>query len=165
MPLSGRRRGREPVGHSSLGISTLGKTDPEERYFAWVEQFYGRGLRILERRSAAVTTAWTASLVLGAAVPLTISVGGPTWVTSVLGFSIVVVQGLQKFYAQHSGVTGELDALLRSMAQEARTLKAEQPPYASYEDRLAHFHKKIEDLMTRYNRESNNLARHLYRAS
>jgi hypothetical protein len=110
-------------------------------------------------------TAWTASLVLGAAVPLTVSVGGPTWVTSVLGFSIVVVQGLQKFYAQRSGMTGELDALVRSMAQEARTLKAEQPPYANPQDRLANFHKAIEDLMAHYNKASNSLTRHLAQES
>jgi hypothetical protein len=165
MPLFGRRRSRKPSGSSSLGIAALGDTEPEKLYFAWVEQFYDRGQRIMERRSAAVTSAWTASLVLGAAVPLSTSLGGPTWIPSVLGFSIVVVQGVQKFYAQHLRVTTELDALLRSMAQEARTLKAEQSPYANHDDRLANFHKKIESLMTRYNKESNSLVRTSYQAS
>jgi hypothetical protein len=162
VPAPKRRNSSPRTRGPELQIAALAITEPEQRYFQWVEGFWARLYRISARRSRAVGLAMAATVVLAASVPLAQALDWPDAVSAILGFLIVVVQGLQRYYSEHTEASGELDYLVRGVATEARTLRAEQPPYDDRGTRLHEFHGRIERRMARYNEASTKALRMLY---
>lgn len=145
-----------------LQVLELATSQAEVEYFSWAETFYKRAFAMRAKSERAIDTAWGLTLVLGAGVTLSGSLGAPGEIAAVLGFLVVLAQGYQRFWARRADMTGELDELLRKMHQEARRLRANQAPYnGKGSERFANFVDRVEDLMSKYNIESNRLIRRL----
>jgi hypothetical protein len=155
-------KGKKPRG---LQISDLAQDKGEANYFGWVESFYDNNDKLNRRRFRALTWAWAATLIIGAAIPLAGALDLPTQVTAVLGFLIVIVQGFHRYYAQNAEGAAALDAFLRAIAKEALRLRAEQPPYDNQTTRLREFVNAVEGQMVRYNDASTRALRDLYYAT
>jgi len=117
-------------------------------------QQYDRRLRRMSNAANArifgIQTSWSVALLAGAAVPLVVALGTATWVTSILGFVVVVASGAERIFARTVGAGQALDRLRRRLAREQRLYLTATGPYSEEGDQFKHFVQRTEDAITAY---------------
>ena len=117
-------------------------------------QQYDRRLRRMSRAANArifgIQTSWSVALLAGAAVPLVVALGTATWVTSILGFVVVVATGAERIFARTVGAGAALDRLRRKLGTEQRLYLTVTGPYSEDGDQFKHFVQRTEDAITNY---------------
>ena len=102
-------------------------------YLDLVEKRCHRSNRAVLLRVVGIQTAWSATLLAGAAIPVAQALAEPgnfEWVVSLLGFVVVVAAGADRLFARTRGTVEAHDMLRRSLRRERRLMLAGKGSYA-----------------------------------
>jgi hypothetical protein len=116
---------------------------------------YLREIRRRDRRARWATRAryttihlsWIIVLLAGGAVSLVEVFGLSTWVAALLGFTVVVFQGIDRVFGRTSQGARAMDVLRRGLEHEQRLLLVGADVYATVDDPGALFVERCERLI------------------
>jgi hypothetical protein len=95
---------------------------------------------------------WIIVLLAGAAIALVEVFGLSSWVAPLLGFVVVVFQGVDRIFERTARGALAMDVLRRGLEREQRLLLVGGGPYAIAEDRGSLFAARCEDLIAENDR-------------
>jgi len=124
-------------------------TTPEQR--AYLREIRRRDRRATwgtRSRYVSIQLSWIIVLVAGAAVSLTDVFDLPSWVAPVLGFVVVVFQGIERVFGRTSQGSKAMDLLRRKLAHEQRLVLVGGGPYATVGEPMEVFIERCEQLLT-----------------
>lgn len=124
----------------------------QSAYIARFDKRLRRSRTAALARTAGVQSAWSLSLLAGAAVPLSQALGWDDWVAPVLGFVVVVASGAGGIFARTEGLGAAMDRLARSLAAERRQYDVGAGPYADTADGFELFVERSERAIAEYDR-------------
>lgn len=103
-------------------------------------------------RAGGIQVVWLVVLVAGAAIPLTEALAddGWSWVTPLLGFTVVVAAGLERILSRTTDAAVALDQLRRNLSRERRLLIARAGPYEQSTDPFPLYSARAEALIETY---------------
>jgi hypothetical protein len=91
---------------------------------------------------------WIIVLAAGAAVSVVEAVDLPSWVAPVLGFVVVLFQGIGRVFGRTSQGSRAMDLLRRRLAHEQRLVLVRAGPYATVGEPMKLFIERCEQLLT-----------------
>ncbi len=136
------------------GVNVRDKNDAQASYVATIERRIRWADRAMNTRNVGQLVTWTVVLFAGAGVALSqVIEGAPEITAAVLGFVVVVGQGLDRLLGRRADGAASMDMMRRELTKARRMYVAEAGPYAT-DDRFDVFVTNCEAILDRYDAES-----------
>lgn len=100
-------------------------------------------------RVGAIQFSWVVVTIAGAAVALVEAFGWPGWSAALLGFLVVVFQGLERIFGRTTEGSRSVDVLRRDLGREKRLYLAGEGRYKDADDPFSAFVEIAEELIAR----------------
>lgn len=130
-------------------MASLDLPDNKKTYVIKAFEQSARARRQSHIRYFATGVTWTTTLLFGAAVPVADALGGPSSITALLGFGVVVSQTLQRLYLRVSK-SSPVESLGREISREIRWLLYSEEMTVDLDGRFRTFFEAIERIRKEY---------------
>ena len=153
LPLMSGANGASVFSMASQGRTDEGGTvirsDAQQKYADQLGSRIRIGNAASGLRTGGIQALWIIVIVAGAGVPLTEALGGPSWVSPVLGFVVVVAAGMERIFGRTTPAASAQDALRRGLAREQRLYRSGATPYGAA-DAFDRYAERSERLIAEY---------------
>lgn len=124
-------------------------SDQRSAYMADIDRRLRQATIQVRLRVGAIQFSWVVVTIAGAAVAVVEAVGWPGWVAALLGFLVVVFQGLERIFGRTTEGSRSIDVLRRDLGREKRLYLASEGRYKAADDPFSSFVEIAEELIAR----------------